>query len=93
MPSYTHSAKTTANKNVHTNPFQQIHGHPTWSDYEILKNEASTLTSKVEDITCDWSRDTATGKEFGLLAKILGLDEYDHQTGIDTYVEEVKPDT
>ena len=29
----------------------------------------------------------------GLLAEILGLDEYDHQTGIDTYTEETKPMT
>ncbi len=34
-----------------------------------------------------------TRDEYGLLAEILGLDEYDHQTGIDTYVEEAKPDT
>jgi hypothetical protein len=40
-----------------------------------------------------WSCDAATGNEYGLLFKILGLDKYDHQTGIDTYVDEGKLDT
>jgi hypothetical protein len=39
------------------------------------------------------SCDTATGDEYGFLAEILGFDEYDHQTGIDTYVNKGKPDT
>jgi hypothetical protein len=34
-----------------------------------------------------------TGDEYGLLAKILSLDEYDHQTGIDAYVKETEPST
>jgi len=49
--------------------------------------------SKVEDITYDWSRDAGTGDEYGLLAEILGVDEYDHQTGISTYIEETELDT
>jgi hypothetical protein len=40
------------------------------------------IVSKVEDITYDWSRDAGTGDEYGLLAEILGVDEYDHQSGI-----------
>jgi hypothetical protein len=39
-----------------------------------------------------WSHDAATGNEYRLLAKILGLIEYDHQTGINTYQEETKRD-
>jgi hypothetical protein len=37
--------------------------------------------------------DAGTGDEYGLLGEILGVDKYDHQTGISTYVEEMKPDT
>ena len=49
--------------------------------------------SKVEDFTYNWSRDANTGNEYGLLAEVLDIDEYDHQTGISTYVEETEPDT
>ena len=86
MPS---TARTTEN----TAPFTRIHGRPSRSDYETIKQEATTIASKVEDITYDWSRDAATGDEYGLLAEILGAVEYDHQTGIDTYVEETEPDS
>jgi len=51
------------------------------------------IASKVEDITYHWSRDAGTGDEYGLLAVLLGVDEYDHQTGISSYVEETEPDT
>ena len=34
---------------------------------------------------------TVTGDYYGLLAEILGVNEYGHQTGISTYVEETKP--
>ena len=71
----------------------RIHGRPTRSDYEILKQEAATIASEVEEIIYTWSRSTTTGDEYGLLGDILGVDEYDHQTGIDTYVEETEPDT
>jgi hypothetical protein len=71
----------------------RIHGHPSWSNYEILKQEAATIASEVEDITYNWSRDATTGDEYGLLGDILGVNDYDHQTGIDTYVEETEPDT
>ena len=37
--------------------------------------------------------DAGTGDEYGLLGEILGVEKYEHQTGISTYVEEMKPDT
>jgi hypothetical protein len=93
MPSTVRAAETTAFENVRAVPFTRIHGRPTWSNYKILKHKAATLASKVDDITYAWSCDAVTGDEYGLFAKILGLNKYDHQTGIDTYVEEAKPDT
>jgi hypothetical protein len=93
MPSTARSVETPAYDNIRAIPFTRIHGRPTQSNYEILKHKAATLASEVEDITYAWSRDAATGDEYGLLAKILGFDEYDHQTGIDTYQDETKPDT
>jgi hypothetical protein len=87
------AAKTTAFEKVHTVPFMRIYGRPSQSNYKILKIKAATLASKVDDITYAWSRDAVTGDKYGLLTKILGLDEYNHQTGIDTYVKEAKPDT
>ena len=93
MPSTARTAETTAFENVRATPFTRIHGRPSRSDYEILKQEAATIASEVEEITYDWSRDATTGDEYGLLGDILGVDDYDHQTGIDTYVEETEPDT
>jgi hypothetical protein len=93
MPSTTRAAETTAFENVRAVPFTRIHGRPTRSAYKILKHKATTLTSKVDDITYAWSRDVVTGDKYGFLAEILGLNEYDHQTGIDTYVNKTKPDT
>ena len=81
------STENTAFKTVRTTSFTWIHGRPSQSNYKILKQEAPTIASKVEDITYDWSRDTVTGDEYGFLAKILGVHEYDHQTGISMYVE------
>jgi hypothetical protein len=93
MPSTMRVAKITAFENIRAIPFTQIHECPTRSNYEILKHKAATLTSKVEDITYAWSPDVATGDKYGLLAKILGLNKYDHQTGINTYINKNKPDT
>jgi hypothetical protein len=93
MPSTARAAETTAFENARSTPFTRINGRPSWSCYEILKQEAATIASKVEDITYDWSPDAGTGDEYGLLAEILGVDEYDHQTGISTYAEETEPDT
>jgi hypothetical protein len=45
------------------------------------KKRASDLASELEDITYDWSRST-TGKEYGLLAEIIGKDEYQHLTNL-----------
>jgi hypothetical protein len=75
MPSTAQTAETTAFENVRATPFTRIHGCPSRSDYEILKQEATTISSKVEDITYAWSRDATTGDEYGLLGDILGVDE------------------
>jgi hypothetical protein len=93
MPSTMRAAKITAFENVRAVPFTKNHGRPSRSDYEILKLKAATLASKIDNITCAWSCDAVTGEEYRLLAKILGLNEYDHQTGINTYAKEAKPDT
>ena len=93
MPSIARAAGTTAFENARSTPFTRIHGCPSRSDYEILKQEAAMIKSKVDDITYDWSHDTGTGDKCGLLAEILGVDDYDHQTGISTYVEETEPAT
>jgi hypothetical protein len=69
MPSTARAAEASAYENVCANPFTRIHGHPTRSDYEIIKHEAATLASKVEDITYAWSLDSTTGDEYGLLAR------------------------
>ena len=93
MPSTAGTTETTAFENVRATPFTRIHGRPSRSDYKILKQEAATIASEVEDITYAWSRDATTGDEYGLQEDIVGVDEYDHQTDIDTYVEETEPDT
>ena len=94
MPSTARAAETTAFENAQATPFTRIHGRPSRSDYEILKQEAAMIASEVEDITYDWSRDAGTpGDKYGLLAEKLGVDEYDHLTGISTYVEETEPAT
>ncbi len=66
-----------------------MHGRPTRKDYEILKEEASALAGKVKDITYAWSRDATT--KYGLLADIIGEDNYNKLTGIDTYVVPNEP--
>jgi hypothetical protein len=91
MPSTAKQAETTAYENVRATPFTRVHGRPSRSDYEILKSEASALASEVEDITYDWSHDDTN--DYGLLADILGLDEYYTLTTIDTYVTPVEPAT
>jgi hypothetical protein len=71
--------------------FTKIHGRPTRSEYENLKKEASDLASELDDITYDWSW-SPTGDKYGLLAKIIGEDEYNHLKNL-TWVQEVEPDT
>ena len=78
MPSTAKQAETTAYKNVRSNPFTQVHGRPTQSDYEILKSKAGALASKVEDITYAWGEKNTDN--YGLLGDILGEDEYDELT-------------
>ena len=84
MPSTTKQAKTTAYENVRSNPLTRVHGRPTRSDYEILKSEASALASEVEDITYLWLKNATDN--YGLLGDILGADEYNELTNIDSYV-------
>jgi hypothetical protein len=90
MPSSTKQAKTTALDAVCATPFTTEHGRPTINDYEILREkEASTLASKVEDITYTWTKDTTTN--YGLLTIILGFNNYYKLTGIDTYTVANEP--
>jgi hypothetical protein len=53
------------------------------NNYEILKEEACALVSKVEDITYLWSKNATNN--YGLLANILGINEYNNLTNIATY--------
>ena len=84
------AAETTSYSAVRATPFTQIHGRPTRQDYELLKKEASDLASEVENITFAWSRDTATGEEYGLLAEIIGDVEYTHLTNLN-WAQETEP--
>jgi hypothetical protein len=73
MPSTAQATKTIAFDLVCTALFTLIYWCPSRSNYKILRQEAATIACKVEDFTYDWSRDTATGNEYGMLAKILGI--------------------
>jgi hypothetical protein len=89
MPSIAKQAETTAWDSVRANPFTRVHGRPTHRDYETLKEEAATLASEVEDIIYPWSRDATDN--YGLLANILGADEYYELTNIDSYTIPLEP--
>ncbi len=89
MPFTAKQAETTAQEAVCITPFTRVHGCPKRKDYETLKDEASALASKVEDITYAWSRNAP--EEYGLLANILRFDKYDKLTGIDTYAIPAEP--
>ena len=91
MPSTIKTLKNTTYDTVRTSSFTKIHGRLTQSDYENLKKEAADLASKLDDITYAWSR-CPIGQEFGLLAEIIGKDEYLYLTGL-TWVQESKPAT
>ena len=84
------AAETTSYDAVRATPFTRIHGRPTRQDYELLKKEASDLASEVDNITFTWSRDTATGDEYGLLADIIGDVEYTHLTNLN-WAQETEP--
>jgi hypothetical protein len=49
MPSTTKSIVAETYESVQALPFTKIHGHPSRSDYETLKKEASDLASELED--------------------------------------------
>jgi hypothetical protein len=91
MPSAIKTLKQMTYEAVRSTSFTKIHGRPTRSDYKNLKKEASDLANELDDITYDWSR-SPTGKDYGLLAKIIGENEYKHLTG-QTWVQETKPAT
>ncbi len=84
------AAETTSYDAVRAKPFTRIHGRPTRQDYELLKKEASDLASEVENITFAWSRNTATGEEYGLLAEIIGDVKYNHLTNLN-WSQEMEP--
>ena len=83
MPSTAKQAKTNAFESVRATPFTRVHGRPTRRDYEVLKEEACAPASEVDDITYAWSKNVMDN--YGLLAEILGINEYDDLTGIATY--------
>ena len=89
MLSTAKQAKAIAYKIVQSHPFTRIHGRPTRNNFDILKEYASMLACKAEDINYPWSK-TATG-EYNLLADIIGGAEYDHLMGISTYAEPTEP--
>ncbi len=57
---------------VRTAPFTRTHGCPMRHDYKTLKKDASNLASKVDSFTFAWSQNPTTGKEYGVLAEIIG---------------------
>jgi hypothetical protein len=62
MPSTIKTLEQTTYDVVCSSSFTKVQGHPTQSDYNNLKKEASDLASKLDDITYDWSR-RPTGDE------------------------------
>jgi hypothetical protein len=89
MLSTAKQAKTTALEAVRASPFTRVHSRPTCRNYKTLKEEASALASEVEDITYAWSKNATD--DYGLLADILGANEYEELTNIDSYVIPLKP--
>jgi hypothetical protein len=90
MPSTIKTLENTTYDTVRSSSFTTIHGRPTRSNYENLKKGALDLASEFDDITYDWSR-SPTGDKYGLLAEVIGEDEYNHLTNL-TWVQEVEPD-
>jgi hypothetical protein len=83
MPSTAKQAKRIALESICAIPFTRVHGRPTHPTYKTLKEEASALASKVEDITYAWSKNATDN--YRLLANILRADKYDELTGINSY--------
>jgi hypothetical protein len=67
----------------------RVHGRPTRNDYETIKSEASALASEVEDITYAWSKNATDN--YGFLGNILGVNEYEELTNINTYTIPIEP--
>ncbi len=77
MPSTAKQAETNAFESVRATPFTRVHGRPTRSDYEVLKEEACTPASEVDDITYAWIKNVTDNYiRTIVLANILGVDEY-----------------
>ena len=89
MPSTAKQAETTAWEAVRATPFAQVHCRLTRHDYKTLMEEAATLASLVEDITYKWSQDVTNN--YGLLADILGTNEYYKLTSINSYTASNEP--
>ena len=62
-------------------PFERINGCPTWQKYLKLKQHASKIAVGSE-VDYDWTL-CGAGHKYGLLADILGGEEYEDITGID----------
>jgi hypothetical protein len=67
---------------IRSTPFTRINGGPTQSNYKHLKCKCSECASKIKGVVFPWCTDNATGEEYGLLANILGCDEYNDLTAI-----------
>ena len=52
--------------------------------HKILKEKVCAPASKVEDIIYAWSKNLTDN--YGLLADIMGIEEYDNLAGIATYI-------
>jgi hypothetical protein len=82
MPLNIKQTEETAYDKIRLTPFTRINGRPTQSDYKLLKCKCSECASKIEDVVFPWCTDNATVKEYGLLANILGRNEYNNLTAI-----------
>ena len=89
MPSTAKQAETTAYENVRSNPLTRVHGQLTRSDYETLKTKTSALVSEVEEITYSWSKNVTDN--YRLLGNLIGEDECDEPTSIDSYTVPTEP--
>jgi hypothetical protein len=83
MPLNIKQMEETAYNKICATPFTRINGRPTQSNYKLLKHECSKRASEIEDVVIPWCTDNTTGKEYGLLANIMGQDEYNDLTTID----------
>ena len=90
MPSTIKTLEQTTYDTVRSSSFIKIHGRPTQSDNKNLKKEALDLASELDDITYAWQ--SPNGEEYGLLAAIIGKDEYYHLTNL-MWTQEVEPAT